>query len=153
MKIRVLQKKLFRVQVRAFSLVEVVIALALISFAAISIMGLLPTGLSTLRDAMNQSRQAQILRTVAGLAAVTKFTSLATNGLYFDSDGIPVSDSANAIFTVNVLTNLPVYPGSTNAAALQNALTALRVQIIWAPAPHAPGRTNWYSLQVANDGK
>lgn len=138
---------------KAFSLVEVVIALGVISFAVLALIGLLPSGLSTLRDSVGQSRQAQILRAVAGRSEVTKFSALATNGLYFDYDGLPVDTAAKSIYTVNILTNLPVYPGSTNAAAISNSLTSLRIQIIWKPSPQAPGRTNIYPLQVANDGK
>lgn len=132
---------------------EVVIALGVISFAAVAVLGLLPTGLSTLRDSVDQSRQTQILRSVAGRAEVTKFSLLATDGLFFDREGLPVDNADLAAYTVNIHTGPSVYPGSSNAVDLGKSLTALRIEIIWKPFPEAPGRTNAYSLQVSNDGK
>ena len=44
-----------------FSLVEVTIALGVVTFAAVSILGLLPTGLVVMRDAMNQTVESLLL--------------------------------------------------------------------------------------------
>lgn len=136
-----------------FSLVEVTIAMGLVSFAVLSILGLLPTGLSTLRSAMNQTVEAQIVRTIGAQSVVTAFASLATNNVYYDQDGLPTESSDEARYTVNVATNSPVYPGSTNAGTLTNSLTSLKIQIVSRPSPQASGTTNFYSLQVANAGK
>jgi prepilin-type N-terminal cleavage/methylation domain-containing protein len=48
-----------------FSLIEVVIALGIISFALVAVIGLLPTGLNSQRQAVNQAFGAQTLNDVA----------------------------------------------------------------------------------------
>ncbi|MFZ4779041.1 MAG: hypothetical protein ACOYM3_27055, partial [Terrimicrobiaceae bacterium] len=49
----------------AFSLIEVVLALGLISFALVAIMGLLPTALNSQQQAVNQAFGAQALNDVS----------------------------------------------------------------------------------------
>lgn len=134
-----------------FSLVEVVLALGLVSFAVIAIMGLLPTGLAALRQAMNQTVEAQIVKTISAQSVNTPFTDLGSIS-YFDEEGLPTA-AANARYTVNVTTQPPVFPSSEAAGSLTNSLTALKIQIVAKPGPAANGETNFYTLQVANAGK
>jgi|GEM_PF-1233228 len=140
-------------QKRAFSLVEVVLALGLVSFAVIAILGLIPTGLTTLRQAMNQTVEAQIVKSIGARAVTANFTNLATNNMFFDDEGLPTTTAAMAVYTVNVTTNVPVFPGSSNAINYTNSLTTLRILMISKPNPAAVGTTNFYTLQVANSGK
>lgn len=49
-----------------FSLVEVVLALGVCSFAMMAMMGMIPIGLSTFREAMNTTAQSQIFEGIAG---------------------------------------------------------------------------------------
>ena len=133
-------------------MVEVTLALGLVSFAVVAIMGLLPTGLSSLRQSMNQTVEAQIVRTMAAQSVNAPFTNLTVNGAYFDDEGLPTTAAA-AYYTVDVATQAPVYPSSVNAGSLTNSLTALKIQIVAKPNPAAAGKTNFYSLQVANAGK
>ncbi len=137
-----------------FSLVEVTMALGIVSFAVIGIMGLLPTGLSSLRSAMNQTVEAQIVRSVGSQSVVAAFTNLAslTNLAYFDEEGLP-TESAKAHYTTRVSPSAPVFPGASNVDNLTNSLVALKIEIVARPNPDAPGKTNFYSLQVANAGK
>jgi uncharacterized protein (TIGR02598 family) len=136
-----------------FSLVEVTIAMGLVSFAVLAILGVFPVGLSSLRQSMNQTVEAQILRSISGQSVVANFTTLATNGIYFDNDG-QLCDAGKAFYTVNVTTAAPKFPGSTNAAALTNNLTTLRVEILHKPGGVASaGTTNSYTLLVANCSK
>ncbi len=50
----------------AFSLVEVVVAMGLISFAMIAILAFFPTGLSSNRSSVQETRAAQIAHAIAG---------------------------------------------------------------------------------------
>lgn len=50
----------------AFSLVEVTLALGIVSFAMISVLGLLPVGLKTVRNANEQAAAANVLNAIAG---------------------------------------------------------------------------------------
>jgi uncharacterized protein (TIGR02598 family) len=52
---------------RAFSLVEVVIALSIVSFALIAILGILPLGIASLRDSNTDTTTSLVLPQVRGL--------------------------------------------------------------------------------------
>lgn len=56
----------FRLLAQGFSLVEVVLAIGVVSFALLSIMALLPLGLKTNRISAEESRAANILTAVEG---------------------------------------------------------------------------------------
>lgn len=142
-----------RDQKDGFSLVEVVLALGLMSFAVIAILGLIPTGLTTLRQSMNQTVEAQIVRSIGAQSVMANFTNLATNNMYFDDEGLPAKNAAGAFYTVNVTTNVPIFPGIANATNYPDSLTTLRILMISRPNPAAVGKTNFYTLQVANAGK
>lgn len=62
---------------QAFSLIEVVIALSVVSFGLIATLGLLPVGLGAQREAVNQAR---------GLQALTEI-SRAVRDIYVDTNG------------------------------------------------------------------
>jgi uncharacterized protein (TIGR02598 family) len=51
---------------RAFSLIEVVLALGVVSFAIVAILGILPLALSSNRSGMNEARAAQLVRAITG---------------------------------------------------------------------------------------
>jgi type II secretory pathway pseudopilin PulG len=59
-----------------FSLVEVVLAIGVVAFAFVALLGLLPTGLSTFRKAMDVSVGAQIFQKVMDDARQTDFRIL-----------------------------------------------------------------------------
>jgi len=61
----------------AFSLVEVVIALGIISFAMVAILGLLPVGLSAQRQAVSRAQCVQML---SALSDAARGTYIETNG-------------------------------------------------------------------------
>lgn len=58
-------KSHFKFSQRGFSLIEVVLALGVVSFALVAIVGLLPVALSTQRDAVNQAFAVQALNDVS----------------------------------------------------------------------------------------
>lgn len=136
-----------------FSLVEVTIALGLISVAVISILALLPAGLVSLRSSMDRTIEAQILRSVSARAVVANFANLQTDEIFFDEQGQPVRSRASARYVVSLSTNDVRFPGSTNVTDWSQAARRLRVQIVMKPTPQAPGTTNVHTLFVANSGK
>jgi len=138
-----------------FSLIEVTIALGVVTFAAVSILGLLPTGLLVMRDAMNQTVESQIVRSIAGQSVVANFANL-TNGspFYFNDEGQRILTAEGSVYTVSLSNTTPIYPGSTNAGAnLSASLVNLRIQIVERRSQQAVGITNLRTLQVANYGK
>jgi uncharacterized protein (TIGR02598 family) len=140
---------------RAFSLVETTLALGLVTFAAVSILALLPTGLNVMRAAMDQTVEAQIVRSITGQAVVTPFEQLEAGGpFYFNNEGVMVDTAGDAVYTVTVSRHAPNFPGSTNATQFLNqSLANLHIQILEERGATGSGRTNIHSLHVANYGK
>lgn len=136
-----------------FSLVEVTLALGLVSFALVSTLGLLPTGLSTLRSSMNQTVEAQILQSIANRSIIASYGNVDTNTLYYDDEGLPVDRADKAYYIANISPQAVSFPGSSNAVSLTNSLKTVRVAVVARPFPNGPGRTNTFSLQLANSGK
>ena len=62
--------------VRAFSLVEVVLAVGVIAFAFVAILGLIPAGMSQFRQATDTSVCAQIAQRIINESQETDFTTL-----------------------------------------------------------------------------
>ena len=71
---------------RAFSLVEVTLALGIVAFALVSIMGLLPVGLRTVKNSHEQSAAATTLEQIASAIrnATTNNSGTYTAGAYSD---------------------------------------------------------------------
>jgi uncharacterized protein (TIGR02598 family) len=82
---------------RAFSLVEVVLALGLMSFALMGIVGLLRVGLSHFRKAIDLTVQAQIAQELTSMIQRTPYADIDNLGgpatYYYDEEGNPVDQS------------------------------------------------------------
>jgi uncharacterized protein (TIGR02598 family) len=99
-----------------FSLIEIVIAIGLAAFAIVGLIGLMPQGLTTLKQSRSDSLRAEILKSVANTAKQTDFSlisSLNGTNFYFDADGVLVdSSSDDAIYKALLGTNSVSVPGS-----------------------------------------
>jgi len=107
-------KKLSRV--RAFSLVEVVIALGITTFAITAIMTMMPVGLSTLRSAMDDTMTARMIRKVSSDLQMTPFSQITSGDILFDVDGEVVVTEADARYRVtyaNKAYGANTYPGAS----------------------------------------
>ncbi len=85
----------FRAQ-RAFSLVEVTLALGIISFAFVAIFGMLPVALDTARDSIDRTRGAQIAQRLFAETQQTPFDqlgSLVGSVFWFDGDGEEIASA------------------------------------------------------------
>ena len=75
----------------AFTLVELALALGIVSFAMVSIFGLVPIGLQASRDSSDQIARTNITKQIASEAQLTDFDKLADltkSPYYFDADGV-----------------------------------------------------------------
>ncbi len=83
---------------KAFSLIEVTMALGLVSFAVITVIGLMPVGLVALHRAMDSTEEAQIVRQIGAQAVLTPYSQLINNfsgtTFYYDEDGVFLTNSA-----------------------------------------------------------
>jgi uncharacterized protein (TIGR02598 family) len=77
---------------KGFSLVEVVLSIGIVAFAFVSVLGMIPTGLSTFRQAMDTSVGSQIAQRVINDALQTDFDVLV------DEDSSSVPQSADYTF-------------------------------------------------------
>lgn len=119
---------------RAFSLVEVTIAMGIASFAVIGVMSLVPSGLATLRASVDASVVSRIMRTVASDARqANDFAGIVNTTNYFDDNGLKTTKN-ESIYSAE-LTVLPgaVVPGASSA---NPNLKAISVRV--ARAPGAP---------------
>lgn len=119
-----------------FSLIEVTLALGIISFALVSLLGLLPAGLSSFRDSMRTTVSAQVSQRLIAEMRQAEFAGLSIGvqpERYFSVEGIEVLEAQKADSVtsarVTVLANA-LLPGSAAASA---NLKLIRVEI--APNP------------------
>lgn len=109
-----------------FSLVEVVIALGVVGFAIVAILGVVPIGLQTSHSSQDETRAAQVAQAIfSSLSSQAQtqfnsvqlkpndnstipsfdFTSSTTTLLYADNDGKLSANSAGAVYSISVVTN------------------------------------------------
>lgn len=134
----------------AFSLVEVVLALGIISFAIVAILGVMPVGLGTGRAAQDDTRAVQLAQTLLdGMAsqAQAKFSAIA----------VPVSSGSPAPLDLSQSTSNPATPAvalyASNDGQLSDSPTAAAysVKIITnnAPPGFESGSANAVTINVA----
>lgn len=141
----------------AFSLIEVTIALGIIAFAMIVIMGLLPAGMSTVRESSEESAATNILAAVA--ADIRNIPAGQTNTPAY---GIPAwSDPVVAQGTLRVDAN-GSEPGSAQAPVYAVTWTIIppaaqsanpryvHVRVAW--PGNAPQPTGFVETLVGLDG-
>lgn len=138
-----------------FSLVEVVLAIGVIALAFIPIFSLLPAGLTTFRQAIDNSVGSQIVQRLVGEAQQTDYPTLiatTTYQRYFDEQGNEVASDKDYIYTaeisVNSQTELP------NASVPPTgSLTTVTIKLAnnpgHKPSPFAPGNRVPYTTYTA----
>ena len=141
--------------VGGFSLVEVTLAIGIVAFVVISMVGAMSVGNRTLGLAADNSVQAQITQNLMGSLQQADFsvlTNASPNGwngrvISFDERGVSTTNPANVIHvaTVTIVTPAAV-PGSTVNANLARASLA----IVKNGNTNETFRTATY---VANNGK
>ncbi len=113
-----------------FSLIEVVLAIGIIGFAVIPMMGLLAMGFSGYRSANDLNVGAVIVQNIRSISAGITNAGQSVNDVYFDVDGTPTpSNSGTAIYKV---TSAP----ATNASVAGSDSPTLisRFAIIYIPS-------------------
>lgn len=83
--------------VRAFSLVETVMAVGLLTFGLVGLMGLLPAGLHNFREAINRNGQAMALQAVRAEIARQPFSVTAPLEIALDEEGRPLASASDAL--------------------------------------------------------
>ncbi|XHR29495.1 MAG: Verru_Chthon cassette protein B [Chthoniobacteraceae bacterium] len=123
-----------------FSLVEVTMAIGVFGFAFAAIMGLIPMGLSTFRQAMDASVGTQICQRVINDIQQTDYDTLTGNSLddrYFDEAGNEVAKTSKYIYQVKTVVSATT--SAPNAEDTFLSLATVLVQIASNPGHLTPG--------------
>lgn len=106
---------------KAFSLVEMVLALGIFTFAIISLMGLIPVALDTHKNAKDEVVMAQVLQRLAGEVLLTdpsKIEELDGRTYAFSAEGVE-TESNRAIFRGKIKVSSMQMPGGSNSKSLK----------------------------------
>ena len=105
-------------------------ALGIAAFCLVALLGLMPVGLKTVRDARGDSLRAEILKSMGNIAQQTDYSLLGNldgKKYYFDINGLVVSStSADAIYEAVLSTgpvNMPPTSTTTNITSVTVAIS------------------------------
>lgn len=98
-----------RTHVTGFSLVEVVVAIGLISFAMIAILAFFPSGLSSNRSSVQDTRAAQIVNAIAGTidSQCATFSAVKCYGLNLDLSSLSTMSTPSSSLQEKLYASYP----------------------------------------------
>lgn len=141
---------------RAFTLVEIIMAVAIIGVSAAGLMGCFTGSFFIMRMARENQRATQILVERAEALRLFSWTDI-TNGnlpmvqsnIYYDQSGF---NNQGTQYTVTLSTNTPSFiaPGNTTVPAYNNNLIEINIAVSWTTDGIA--RTRNMSTLIAYDG-
>jgi len=156
-----------RLRQRAFSLIEIVLALAVISFALVGIMGLFPAAMKSAKESQQETRAThiaqQIFDDLASLPGTNTFIAVGTN-IVNSSSRQTVNLTTSGTFVVSYdLAGLPLGSGnlsnSTFLASIGIApntptagLTRVQATIQAPPAAADDRRSSYVFVTLMNPG-
>jgi uncharacterized protein (TIGR02598 family) len=133
-----------------FTLVETALAMGVIGFGLVGLLGLMPIGMSNYRDARDRTAEAQIFQGLNSRIQQTDYSKLTTvwpGTVYgFDERGIELKDTSKALYTAEVIIS---DPPSILAASAANAST---VSLVITTKTDA-NRKSRYISYVSNNGR
>jgi uncharacterized protein (TIGR02598 family) len=139
-----------------FSLIEVTIALGVVSFALIALFGLLPTGLTTFRSSIDRSVASQIAQNIISQARQTEFSSLSTlatpagSPKKFTEDGDETTDATKTIYVAKVEVETQVtLPAAT--VVPNTSMAKIRVRVVNSPSGSEAAITSNSTISVVQD--
>jgi uncharacterized protein (TIGR02598 family) len=130
---------------KGFTLIEVVLALGIVSVALLSTMGLMAVGLTTFHGATDRTIQAQITQRVVGAVRQTDFSRLSQlndSTFYYDDQGLEVTDASaitakRYVYSAKIsVTNSTIIPSTLSAAS--QYLATISVNIASISSPQSP---------------
>jgi uncharacterized protein (TIGR02598 family) len=137
--------------IAAFSLVEVVLALSIMSFACVTLIGLLATGLTSVQKSTTTTVQAQIIQDVANLVEVNPYTVGFNTNMYFDDEGTSLSSTLGSLYTATV-TSTTAYSAYTNNTGTPYTTANAQLLQIQITSKINPTTTNTFNLVWPNTG-
>jgi len=137
-----------------FSLVEVVLAIGIIAFAFVAMFGLLPVGMTTFRQALDNSLGTQIVQRLINEAQQTDYPTLIATPVgplrYFDDQGNEVTAIKDSIYTAEVSVMAPTaLPPNTKTDSLATVTIKLANNPGHLASPFAPTSKVRYATYTA----
>jgi uncharacterized protein (TIGR02598 family) len=145
----------------AFSLVEVVIAVGLMSFALVAIFGLMPVGMKSVGEAVDATRTSMIAADVEGriknMRPPIDFSSsaaVAVGPFYYDRQGVSVTGASGGFYRVDATVASTWATQFTNVDQTQSYLRPATGVIRWpidnsTGNPMTNGSSSTFTLYVA----
>lgn len=138
----------WRIAQRAFSLVEVALALTVVSFAIVAILGILPLALSSNRSGMNEARAAQIVRAITGTidsqcvpTATYDFSKVDCYGQTLDLTSLKKGDAPKKLYVTYPSSNQNPSQPTITSTLDANAVYSIELRFDNDPALNAGGTT------------
>ena len=132
---------------RAFSLVEVVLALGVASFALMALIATLPAGIKSVEGSMSDSAQANILQQLRAELEQVPFgnnsggtsylTTLTQTTNYYTDEGFP-TNAAGAYYMATFQTNSAPIPGTNATSTPFQTSSAVVLQVTLSYPSFAP---------------
>jgi uncharacterized protein (TIGR02598 family) len=144
--------------IKAFSLIEVMLAMGVVGFAFVALFGMLPVGLKQFSGAVSDLVTTQIAQEVLATSRQANFTQIAEGTTYYDEQGKllapqdPASSAYSAAVTVSYFeqVSMPLLNTSAASANKNTAVAAIvKVIITKVSSPQSP-RTA--TAVIANNG-
>lgn len=140
----------------AFSLIEVVLSLGIVSFAFVSLLGLLPVGYQTFRRAIETSAQARIIQNVVTEMEMARYSDVNASGYatahfpqYFDDQGNRLTSGSDATLIYTVTSDKVTHPLLPGDSTQHTQLLILGFSI---QQKNRRSLTNHFSITVSNNG-
>jgi len=148
---------------RGFTLTEVVLALGIVAFAFLPVLGLLPVGLDTSRQAIDATVESQIVQGLSSKAIQADFSNLGTftNSFYFDYQGNSTTET-NAIYKVGFdISSSTKLPSSSTTLGTSSRLATVTICILntrtrsytQEPDPVKNAAAKKYLLLISDNGR
>jgi uncharacterized protein (TIGR02598 family) len=99
-----------------FSLIEVTIAMGVMAFAAIAILGIIPNGLSAATRSSQTTIAARLASEVQSEIQQVGLASFATDTTYFDGDGKILTSTSGAVYYVYRSVEDCLLPGASSGS-------------------------------------
>jgi uncharacterized protein (TIGR02598 family) len=141
-----------RVRQAGFSLVEVTMAIGIVAFAFVALLGLLPTGLGVFRQSIDSANQMWIMQNLNSMVQVTpwdKIPDLEKFTFYFDeearlTDRVSPEGGEEAdqeridkrLYAVKLLVTEPVRPGDDAKGTQEQAYSQNVLRVVGVIAPY-----------------
>jgi len=124
----------------AFSLIETTLAIGVVAFALVAMLGLMPVGLTSFRQAMDASTSSRIVQRVTSELRQGSNVAAQQPILYFDEQGDETTANGaagkKALYYVNTL----VQPATSLPGGVSSSLTTVTVEIVKNPTSEAVQR-------------